>query len=113
VIAQAASAASPPTRRIPPGPFIRLLDSPVWTDRNKAGWALLALTERRDPELLAKLRRRAIVPLVEMARWKSGGHAMPAVMILGRIAGQPEEDVQAAWRRGDRDAVINAALGRR
>ncbi len=113
VIAHAASASPQPTLRIPFEPFIGLINSPVWTDRNKASFALMELSESRDPELLATLRSQAIVPLVEIARWKSEGHAMPAVMILGRIGGQSDEDVQAAWRRGDREVVINAALKRR
>ena len=112
VIARAAAAA-PQRMPIPIKPFIGLLDSPVWTDRNKASLALMSLSERRDPALLTTLRHRALGPLVEMARWQSRGHARPALLILGRIAGQSDEDVEAAWTRGDRDAVINAALARR
>jgi hypothetical protein len=96
--------------RIPYDPFIGLLNSPVWTDRNKSSLALMALSERRDPELLAKLRRIAIPALVEMARWHSEGHAMPSLLILGRIGGQPDDATQAAWRRGDREVIISAAL---
>ena len=113
VIAHAASAARQPTLHIPAEPFVGLLNSPIWSDRNKASLALANLSESRDPEILATLRNRAMSPLVEMARWKSEGHAVPALVILGRIAGQSEEDVQAALMRGDREAVINAALGRR
>jgi hypothetical protein len=40
--------------RIPPEPFLALLNSPIWSDRNKASAALMALTARRDPGLLAK-----------------------------------------------------------
>lgn len=113
VIAHAASASPRQTLRIPVEPFIGLINSPVWADRNKAALALMELSESLDPELLSTLRSRAIVPLVEMARWKSEGHAMPALMILGRIGDQSDEGVQAAWRRGEREAVINAALKRR
>jgi len=112
VIVRAASVSPCQTLRIPVEPFIGLINSPVWSDRNKAALALMELSESRDPELLSKLRSRAIVPLVEMARWKSEGHAMPALMILGRIGDQSDEGVQAAWRRGEREAVINAALKR-
>ena len=97
---------------IPIEPFVGLLDSPLWTDRNKASLALMSLSERRDPALLTTLRNRALGPLVEMARWQSRGHAMPALLILGRIAGQSDAEVEAAWTRGDRDAVIDAALKR-
>ena len=74
--------------------------------------ALLALTERRDPSLLAKLRNEAMTPLIEMARWKSEGHAMPALKVLGRIAGASDENTQAAWTRGEREVIISAALKR-
>ena len=112
-LAVIASASPRPTLGVPIEPFIGLINSPVWTDRNKASIALVELSESRDPELLATLRSQAITPLVEMARWKSEGHAMAALIILGRIGGQSDEDVQAAWKRGEREAVINAALSRR
>jgi hypothetical protein len=98
-----------PKMRVPYEPFIPLLHSLVWTDRNKASFALDKLSERRDPKLLAKLRREAMTPLIEMAHWKSG-HAKAPLMILGRIGGQSEDAIQSAWTRGDRDAIINAAL---
>ena len=63
----------------------------------------------RDPELLAALREQALAPLVEMARWKSEGHALPALIILGRVAGYSDEATYELWERGDRDAVIDAA----
>lgn len=104
----------PPTPRIPFEPFIDFLNSPVWSDRNKASWALMALTAGKDPELLAKLRKQALVPLVEMARWKSAGHALAAFMILGRMAGYSDETTFPFWERGDRETVIRAAIeGRR
>ena len=95
--------------RVPAQPFIELLNSPVWSDRNKASGALMAMSADRDPELLAALRERALAPLIEMARWKSEGHALPAFFILGRIAGYSDEAAYDLWERGDRDAVINAA----
>jgi hypothetical protein len=101
-----------PIVRVPYEPFIALLHSPVWTDRNKASFALLELSARRDPKLLEKLRREAMAPLIEMAHWKSEGHAFPAFMILGRIGGLSDEAIQAAWTRGEREDVINAALPR-
>jgi hypothetical protein len=108
------AAASPGlARRIPVEPFIGLLNSPEWTDRNKASLALMGLSQSRDPGLLETLRHQATVPLVEMARWKARGHAMPALMILGRIGSQSDEAIYAALDRGEREAVINAALRRR
>ena len=94
--------------QIPYDPFIALLNSPVWTDRNKSSFALLGLSAARDPKLLEALRRQALTSLVEMARWKSEGHATAALTILARIAGQPDE----AAKPGDRERIISAALGR-
>jgi hypothetical protein len=54
-----------------PAPFIDLLNSIEWTDRNKSSFALEMLTESRDPALLLDLRARALRSLIEMARWKS------------------------------------------
>jgi hypothetical protein len=104
--------AARPIIRVPYEPFIELLNSPVWTDRNKASMALTGISERRDPTLLTKLRGKAMAPLVEMARWKSEGHAMPALLMLGRMSGQPDDAVLAALARGEREVIINAALKR-
>lgn len=102
-----------PAPRIPYQPFIALLNSPVWTDLNKAAGALAELSTGRNARLLATLRREAIDSLVEMARWKSKGHAQDAFTILGRIASLPDQTLQEAWERGDRESVIAAALNRR
>ena len=112
VFAHVAPTSGRPIVRVPYEPFIELLHSPVWTDRNKASLALMALSGRRDPKLLEQLQREAMAPLIEMAHWKSDGHAMPALMILGRIGGQSEDAIQAAWTRGERESIINAALKR-
>ncbi len=109
------AAAAPPARpvsEIPLEPFVALLASPAWSDRNKASAALMALSKSRDRQLLARLRTGAMTPLVEMARWKSEPHALPAFVILGRIAEYSDEAAQSAWDRGERDGVINAALRR-
>jgi hypothetical protein len=93
---------------IPWEPFVDLLNSPEWTDRNKSSLALMELSERRDPALLRALRERALDALVEMAGWKSQGHALAAFWIVGRVAGLPENELRAAWARGDHDSVIRA-----
>jgi hypothetical protein len=72
----------------------------------------MQLSGVRDPKLLAILRREAMAPLIEMAHWKSDGHAMPALMILGRIAGLSDDDIEAASARGQRQVIINAAFER-
>ncbi len=95
--------------RVPAEPFIEFLHSSEWTDRNKASGALEALTRKRDPAMLAALRKTALIPLSEMAEWQSSGHALPAYLILARIAGRTDADAMQAWDRGDRRAVIDAA----
>jgi len=111
VFADAApGAGGAPIARIPAEPFVEFLNSPVWTDRNKAAGALLALSARPDPKLLATLRQGALGPLAEMARWKSEGHAQAAFTILGRIAGYPDAAAHDLWMRGQREVVIEAAV---
>ena len=99
-----------PAIHIPPGPFVAYLKSFTWTDRNKALFALMGLTAQRDPKLLAALHKQAMGPLVEMARWQSSGHAIPAFIILERIAGLSDAVGASAWGRGDRESVIKAAI---
>ena len=109
VIAEMTPSAERKVPPIPAAPFIALLNSPVWTDRNKASLALQSLTVKRDPKLLSTLRAQAMDPLVEIARWKSEGHAMPGFQILARIAGYSDEASLDLLRRGERETVIQAA----
>jgi hypothetical protein len=104
-----ARATHPP--RVPYEPFVALLDSPTWTDLNKATFALAPLTESRDPALLALLKARALRPLAEVARWQSREHAFAGYLILGRIAGVPEKELLERWQRNDTEAVIRKAVG--
>jgi hypothetical protein len=95
--------------RVSPTPFVEMLNSLVWTDRNKASFALLQLTTRRDTALLALLRARALSALADMARWRSAGHAYAGYMILGRVEGMQDDALERAWKRGDRSAVLDSA----
>jgi hypothetical protein len=95
---------------IPSAPFIDLLQSVEWTDRNKAAMVLMQLSTSRDSSLLTALRERAFDPLVDMARWANMGHAFPGVVMLGRIAGITEEAIFEALSRGEKEPVIEAAL---
>jgi hypothetical protein len=90
-----------------------MLNSLSWSDRNKALLVLQILTDKRDQSVIDQLRERALPSLVEMSRWKSLGHALPAYMLLGRIAGLTDQQVQDAWSRGDREWVIAQATGKR
>jgi len=110
----AAFAQKAPDRNIqvPADPFVDLLNSLTWTDRNKSSLALMALTESREPALLSTLRQKAVPALTEMARWKSRGHAIASVMILGRVAGIPESDLTSAATIGSYATIVDAALKR-
>jgi hypothetical protein len=76
---------------IPAAPFVEMLHSATWTDRNKAGWVVASLTQARDVALLANLKARAWDALVEMACWRIPDWNSGARMILARIAGIPEQ----------------------
>lgn len=92
--------------KIPYRPFIDLLNSVSWTDRNKASLALFSLTESRDPELPALLKRNAGPSLFEMARWQSNGHAFAPFVILGRIYGFEDGQLFEAMQNGGKDRYI-------
>jgi len=97
--------------KISPTWFIEMLNSLSWSDRNRAVTALLALTDQADPYVLDQIRGRALQALIDMARWKTLAHALPPYLLLGRVAGLPETEVQAAWTRGDREWLISQVTG--
>jgi hypothetical protein len=107
----AAFAPKPPAQKIniSPEPFIEMLNSCTWSDRNKSAGALEQLTEKRDPALLAEIRDQALTSLVEMAAWKSLGHAWDSLMILGRIGGLTDADIKKDLAQGNRRKVVAAA----
>jgi len=81
-------------RQIPAEKIILMLNSDIWTDRNKGSLLLSALTVGRDRKVLALIRAKASDSLIEMARWHEYGHAYYSRMILGRIAGIEEKELQ-------------------
>lgn len=83
--------------KIPAAPFIKMLNSPVWTDRNKGLMLLRFLTDNRDVRLLQQLKTQALPSLIEMANWKSDGHAFTAYIITGRLAGMKDEEIFQAF----------------
>lgn len=94
---------------IPHEVYLGMLNSIVWTDLNKASFVLMELTKKHDPRLLRELREQALPTLSEMARWKSDGHAYPAIRILGHLAGWKESAVQLAVKDGKIEELIAAA----
>jgi hypothetical protein len=99
--------------RVPAGIFIELLHSGTWTDRNKAAFVLSALTERRNPGLLARLKAKALDPLLEMARWHSLAHAYTPRLLVGRLAGIDEQVLIGMIGRGDVEPIIAALSARK
>jgi len=96
--------------RVQPTWFIEMLNSLSWTDRTRALAILQVLTDVPDASTLEQLRDRALPALTEMARWKPLAHALPAYLLLGRIAGLADVEVQSAWSKGDRESVITSAI---
>ncbi|MBI3680749.1 MAG: HEAT repeat domain-containing protein [Acidobacteria bacterium] len=92
--------------RVSPTWFVEMLNSVHFTDRNKASISLVSITEKRDQSTLSYLRERALGSLTEMAGWRSLGHALPAFILLGRIAGLPEEQIQELWKQGNREELL-------
>lgn len=93
--------------------FVEMLNSVHFTDRNRASIALVNLTEKRDAAVLAHLRERSLTALIEMAAWKSLGHALPAFILLGRIADLPEERIQEFWKEGKYAQLLTELKKRR
>jgi hypothetical protein len=95
---------------ISPTWFVELLNSISWSDRHNAAVALVNMTEDRKPDTLRLIRERALTSLVEMARWRDLGHALPGFILIGRISGMREEEIQDAWVNSDHEATIKLAM---
>jgi hypothetical protein len=91
---------------IEPTWFVEMLNSVVWSDRRSATQELVDLTEDRKPETLELIRERALPSILEMARWQTLDHALPAFILAGRMARFSEKEIKDAWSREDREAVL-------
>lgn len=95
-------------RQIRPDVFIEMLNSGIWSDRNKGAMALESLTTNRNPAVLTKLRSVALDSLIEMALWRNASHAYFARMLLGRVAGIPERRLQELASNGPPEVIVQA-----
>ena len=95
--------------RISPTWAIELLHSVVLGDRVESVRLLLTLTDRPAPAVLDQIREQALHDVLEMARWKTLRYALPPFLLAGRLAGLPDAEVEQAWRKGDREAVLRKA----
>ena len=95
--------------KVEPTWFIEMLNSLSFADRMQSLAMLQILTESRDASNLDQMRDRALPSLVEMARWKTLQHALPAFMLVGRLTPLTDPQIEEAWGRGDRESVIAQA----
>jgi hypothetical protein len=93
--------------KVPPTWIVEMLNSIIWTDRHNAAVTLVTLSESRDPATLDVIRERAIDSLCDMAAWKHLPHALPAYVLLGRVAGMSEQNLQKTWAAGQRQVLID------
>lgn len=98
--------------QVEPGAFVEMLSAGTWTDRNKGAALLVELTKGREADLLAKLRAEALDSLVEMALWRQPSHAYFARILLGRVAGVPEEKLGSQAWNGPVKEIVEAARRR-
>ena len=70
---------------IEPAWLVEMLNSVVWSDRRHAAQILVDLTEDRKSDALGIIRERALPSDLEMARWQTLDHALPA-FILAALA---------------------------
>jgi hypothetical protein len=98
--------------QIPGADFIQMINSLVWTDRNKGILVLASLTQQRDSVLLQQLRNEALPSLTEMARWEAAGHAGPAYFILGRMAGYDDEKITTQFSSDRRNIFLQEILAK-
>jgi hypothetical protein len=96
--------------RVEPTWLVELMNSVVFTDRFRASQSLVTLTEE-NPAALNLLRSRALPSVLEMARWHDLKAALPSFILAGRLAGWNKAQIDQAWLREDREAVIAAASG--
>lgn len=95
---------------ISPTWLVEMLNSIALSDRNGATRTLINLTDSRPPATLDLMRERALSSLVEMAQWNSLRYALPAFILLGRVGGIDEQQIQDRWARGDRGAMVLEVL---
>jgi hypothetical protein len=86
--------------------FIEMLNSVALSDRLEGVRALLNYTDKPDEHVISNIRDRALPALLEMARWQYLPHALPAYLLLGRVTGHTDQEMQDAWTRGERDQMV-------
>jgi len=93
-------------RLFPVEVFVDMVRSGTWTDRNKGGWMVEALTQGRDPKVLNLVKKSALPSLIEIAHWTNPPHASSAWLILGRIGGIEEKRLQEMVAKEDVRGIL-------
>jgi hypothetical protein len=109
VRALAVMASAGPMEGLEVEPLVAMLSSGSWSDRNKASLLLYRITKSRDAGMLKVLREEAMGALLDGAAWQSAGHAVPFLVMLGRIGGLEEVEIQRLLDAGDPGAIVAAA----
>jgi hypothetical protein len=86
--------------------FVEMLNSVAWKDRMNAMNLLIALTTTREEKLIRHMRERGVPALAEMAMWKHLPHALPAYILLGRVAGLTDKEIEDTWSANQREITI-------
>jgi hypothetical protein len=97
------------SEQLPASIFMDMLNSGIWTDRNKASCVLVGITRMRKRELLQQLRLTALTSLKEMAQWDLL-HASPALVLIGRINGIAEDQLEALIASKRIDEIVNQSF---
>lgn len=88
--------------------FVELANSVDLNDRLEAAKGLLLFTEEPNDAVIANVRDRALPSLLEMARWQYLPHALPAFLVVGRVGGYPDDELEKAWASGEREKVLKS-----
>lgn len=87
--------------------FVEMLNSTVLKDRLEGVRTLLTLTEPGIPKAtFTHLWERGLTPLEEMAHWRNLEYVLPAYLLLGRMAGEGDSDLEQTWASGDREKKL-------
>jgi hypothetical protein len=87
--------------------FVEMLNSLSLSDRLEGARTILLMFDELSEGTREQIRERALDSLFETARWQYLPHALPAYLLLGRVAGLPEDEVQNAWSQGERDKELD------
>jgi hypothetical protein len=86
--------------------FVEMLNSVSLGDRLEGSRTLNLMFDELTEGTVAQIKERALPSLYEMARWRHLPHALPAYLLLGKVAGVAAEDVEAEWEAGRREQML-------